>query len=377
MVGLRFNPQPSSAPVALFQGSGATLLPNPITGRGTIEASGGGGTPSVENLISIPSAGTLSVGLVGIHDPTSFSIDATNTIQASSSGLHGVVVGGLNNIIGDHSAPAVLGGSGNSATNDYAFVGGGQNNHASGDHSAIPGGSSNTTSGDHSLAMGDSNSVSASYSCAYGFDNNVSGNNYSYAFGTGNANSGGDGAFAAGDSNILTGRGSVILGFNGEDRGNRYANIFSGGGHSPGSTRGMAQTEEYVFFAGTSGTGVVTLTTDDNGLAGNNCAALGSPGACIFEADFLSVDTNTGAALTHSFGPSLMTRAGGSGASTASSGNPAATVGPATTTPPTLAQIPAIAGNANGGFTITVQAPAGNSDSWNFTCRLKITSTLG
>lgn len=282
----------------------------------------------------------------------------SNTLNATAAATNNVIAGGTSNSTGNATNQTIAGGGSNSTAANGAAVGGGNSNTASGQESAIPGGNGNVASGTRSFAAGFSSEATNTVAVSIG-DNNLAS---------------GPEACVLGHDSTASGTDSVVLGLRASDRSNMRTFAWSGGGPAATSAfPGRAQWEEHIFWVITSGSAAVRLTADGASAASTNVGALSNSSSQLFTAEFLAANKTTGENQTFSFGVSLITRAASAATTAMAAGNPAVTVGPTTAAPSTLAANPTItADTTNGGYTVNVTPPAGNTNEWYFICKVNV-----
>lgn len=224
------------------------------------------------------------------------------------------------------------------ATNAYDFAAG-FGTLASGSSSTALG-NSTTASGQYSLADGNSTTASASAAVAFGTSATADGVN---CIAIGN--------YAGCKSNIA---------------------FF---GLSSGNFNNSAGAGEYFVcnLINSTNTASSVQLTSDGGAAGNtNVCAPGNNASMTYTADCAITDQTTHHENTYYFAQSLLVRGNAAANTATGTGNPSATTGPTSPTGSlTLQAIPAIAADTtHGGFNLTYQPPAANTDTIWAICRI-------
>lgn len=358
---------PNIPAVVIFGLNNKWYLQDPVV-SGT-----GAGVSGGSNLASLVST-KISVGKVSPAAASSFIVgnSTLNTIDtASALATYNAIVGGSGNTLGARVGGFIGGGVGNTASTlgDYSSILGGQNNSATGAGSTVIGGASNSATNSYAIAGGNNSHATGNLSLALGDTNTASGP-YSVALGGHNTASGSY-TTALGNGSSASGNFSTVLGGNASDYGNIGTFAFTGtGGPAAGSSfPGRAQREEHILWCTSSGNAATCrMTADGAAAAATNVAAIRNTSSAMFTVDVLAADKTTGANLTWTFGPSLITRAASAATTAMSSTNPAATAGPTTATPPAVGTPTVTADTTNGGYNVSITTPAGNTDTWYMLC---------
>ena len=198
-------------------------------------------------------------GFIGGGSNNSVPAGASNAVVVGGSGNtatgnFATVAGGQNNAANDNFA-AVAGGNGNSATGIYSFVGGGNQNTTSDDWATVGGGDNNTAASWATVGGGQNNAASGSRAAVGGgSDNSAVGNQAVVAGGSRNTAGGARSAVGGGDTNIASGDYATVAGGLRNTANGMHATI-PGGVDSKATNRGS--------FVWSGEAGVETVSTNN------------------------------------------------------------------------------------------------------------------
>ncbi len=198
-------------------------------------------------------------GFIGGGSNNSVPAGASNAVVVGGSGNtatgnFATVAGGQNNAASDNFA-AVAGGNGNSATGIYSFVGGGNQNTTSDDWATVGGGDNNTAASWATVGGGQNNAASGSRAAVGGgSDNSAVGNQAVVAGGSRNTAGGARSAVGGGDTNIASGDYATVAGGLRNTANGMHATI-PGGVDSKATNRGS--------FVWSGEAGVETVSTNN------------------------------------------------------------------------------------------------------------------
>jgi hypothetical protein len=195
---------------------------------------GGGFQNTIPALMDIDTSGAF-IGAGGYNTVSAFSASVVGGTGNTASGQGAFVGGGaLNSPAPNNSATgvnsAVVGGTNNAASDDQTVVGGGENNMASDTWAAVVGGQNNTASSENAfVGAGNTNTASGTSSVVGGGANNVA-SQFGCFVGGGDTNqaTGTRSAVAGGETNQATGPLSFVGGGLANQAQQDYAAVIGG-----------------------------------------------------------------------------------------------------------------------------------------------------